>query len=84
MGLLTAKKILPTATDLARYDGSAQTTSGDPEKGSSEEHDVAGAGTPHHRVDPAIEKRVIRKLDMTVTPLVAGLCEKKHTTPTAR
>lgn len=72
MGLFSAKKQLPTATDLASYNSSAPEPI-DQEKGTADERDVAVAGQRHH-VDPIIEKRVIRKLDLTVTPLVAGLC----------
>lgn len=74
MGLLSAKKQVPTATDLASHDATAQPPV-DAEKASSVEHDAAGGPTQQHHVDPVIEKRVIRKLDLTVTPLVAGLCK---------
>jgi hypothetical protein len=79
MGLFSVKIQPPTATDLASRDTSAHAPI-DPEKGSSAENDIAMAGGQHHRVDPVIEKRVIRKLDLTVTPLVAGLCEHENTT----
>jgi hypothetical protein len=29
----------------------------------------------HHLVDPALEKRVVRKLDLHIVPLVLVLCE---------
>lgn len=78
MGLFNAKIQPPTATDLASHDRSAQAPI-DPEKGTTAEDDIAVAGGQRHHVDPVIEKRVIRKLDLTVTPLVAGLCEHKKT-----
>jgi hypothetical protein len=28
----------------------------------------------HHHVDPALEARVVRKIDLTLVPLVMGLC----------
>ena len=78
MGLFSAKKQLPTDTHLASLNNATQPST-DPEKGSTDEHDVVaaggGAGHQHHHVDPVIEKRVVRKLDLTVTPLVAGLCK---------
>ena len=80
MGLFTAKKQLPTDTHLASLNNATQQPT-DPEKGGTNEHDVVVAadggagGHQHHHVDPVIEKRVIRKLDLTVTPLVAGLCK---------
>ena len=82
MGLFTAKKQLPTDTHLASLNNNAATqSSSDPEKGTTHEDDVVvaangeGGGGQNHHVDPVIEKRVIRKLDLTVTPLVAGLCK---------
>jgi hypothetical protein len=80
MGLFTAKKQLPTDTHLASLNNATQPST-DPEKGGTNEHDVVVAadggagGHQHHHVDPVIEKRVVRKLDLTVTPLVAGLCK---------
>lgn len=80
MGLFSAKRQPPTATDLASHDGSPQAQAPiDQEKGSTAEHDIAVAGGRPHRVDPVIEKRVIRKLDLTLTPLVAGLCKSEKT-----
>ena len=76
MGLFTAKKQLPTDTHLASLNNNAATqSSSDPEKGTTHEDDVVGAangeggGGQNHHVDPVIEKRVVRKLDLTVTPL---------------
>jgi hypothetical protein len=74
MGLFSAKKQAPTATSLASHSDPAQHPV-DPEKGAADERGVAVAGAQQHRVDPSIEKRVIRKLDLTVTPMVAGLCK---------
>jgi hypothetical protein len=81
MGLFTPKKQLPTDTHLASLNNATQPST-DPEKGAANEHDVvvaadgvAGQQIHHHHVDPVIEKRVVRKLDLTVTPLVAGLCK---------
>jgi hypothetical protein len=80
MGLFSAKRQPPTATDLAGHHGPAQAQATiDQEKGSTAENDIVMAGGQHHRVDPVIEKRVIRKLDLTVTPLVAGLCKNQKT-----
>ena len=35
--------------------------------------EAAPAPEPHAEIDPAVEKRVRRKLDMHIVPLVAGL-----------
>jgi hypothetical protein len=69
------KKQEPTATDLANDIRPA----GDEEKDLppiSLEHE-AGHFThdEHHTVDPVVEKRVIRKLDYNVVPLVLVLCK---------
>ena len=80
MGIFSAKRQPPTAADLASHDGSAQAQAPiGQEKGSTAEHDIAVAGGQQHRVDPVVEKRVIRKLDLTLTPLVAGLCKNEKT-----
>ena len=78
MGLFSAKKQAPTAVNLAGYSRPTQPPV-DPEKGTADERDVAEGGAQQHRVDPSIEKRVVRKLDLTVTPLVAGLCKCSKT-----
>ena len=65
MGILSRKAPPPTAVDL-----------GDPEKSDKEvqlEKNTVGAHA--RRIDPELERRVVRKLDWHVPPLVAFLCE---------
>ena len=62
----------PTATDLAD-EKRASSFQSDPEKST---HGLSDQEVPHsHHVDPDLEKRVIRKMDWRVVPLVAALCE---------
>ena len=74
MGIFSPKAGLPTSTDLAAAHPQTN-ASADPEKASADsqiEDPRNGAG--HHGVDPAIEARLIRKLDWRLPPLVAALC----------
>lgn len=55
----------PTPTDQVEGDAAVR------EKDMSSELEMA---QPHPQVDPEIEKRVVRKLDWRVPPIVATLC----------
>jgi hypothetical protein len=66
------KQEQPTATDIME----SGTTEGgiDAEKGGEATyHESAGAHHGHH-ISPEIEKRVVRKLDWRVVPMVMALC----------
>jgi hypothetical protein len=71
------RKQEPTATDLAVDMDTAQ----DEEKDFPPTTLDHGAGhfihDEHHTVDPIMEKRVIRKLDFNVLPLVLVLCKQR-------
>ena len=65
MGILSKKVEPPTSTALVEEDAAMQ------EKNMSSELENAH---PTPRIDPEMEKRVVRKLDWRVPPLVASLC----------
>lgn len=46
----------------------------DPEKEAIDHAETLGAPNPYY-VDPAVERRVVRKLDQRLIPLVMGLCK---------
>lgn len=46
----------------------------DPEKEAIDHDETLRAAVVHHG-DPAIERRVVRKLDWRLVPIVMGLCE---------
>ena len=60
----------PTATDPIEDNGS------DPEKAPipAEQGSTSSPGAAHHHVNPEVEKRVVRKLDLRFTTLVGFLC----------
>jgi hypothetical protein len=64
MGFLN-KEVEPTPTDIVEGNAAVQ------EKNMSSELEMAH---PHPQIDPEVEKRVVRKLDWRVPPLVATLC----------
>ena len=76
MGILSRKAPPPTAVDLGDATHPSAQASGDPEKSNKEvqlESNMTGARA--HHIDPELERRVVRKLDWHVPPLVAFLCE---------
>jgi hypothetical protein len=76
MGILSRKAPPPTTVDLGDAIHSSTQASEDPEKGDKEvqlENNTTGVHT--HHIDPELERRVVRKLDWHVPPLVAFLCE---------
>ena len=76
MGILGRKAPPPTAVDLGDAIHPSTQASEDPEKGDKEvqfENNTTGVRT--HHIDPELERRVVRKLDWHVPPLVAFLCE---------
>jgi hypothetical protein len=66
MGILDKKVEAPTPIDSVAH-----------EKNTSSELEM-GHSQPH--IDPEIEKRVVRKLDWRVPPLVASLCKHSQGT----
>ena len=74
MAIFKTKAVAPTATDL-RDNGApaAPDSSIDAEKVVSDNLEESGGG--QHKMDPELEKRVVRKLDWRVPPLVSGLCK---------
>ena len=79
MGIFSRKAPPPTAVDLGNANNPSTQSTGDPEKA---DKDVQLEDTPaeaHARsIDPELERRVVRKLDWHVPPLVAFLCECGH------
>jgi hypothetical protein len=76
MGILSRKAPPPTALGLGDVKPSQAQLSGDPEKANKDvqlEGTTVGAQARH--IDPELERRVVRKLDWHVPPLVAFLCE---------
>jgi hypothetical protein len=73
MGFLSRKAPPPTALGLGDVKPSQAQLSGDPEKDVQFEDTTVGAQARH--IDPELERRVVRKLDWHVPPLVAFLCE---------
>jgi hypothetical protein len=79
MGILGRKAPPPTTVDLGDAKPPSIQPSGDPEKSDKEvqlENDTIGARA--HNIDPELERRVVRKLDWHVPPLVAFLCESGY------
>jgi len=79
MGILGRKAPPPTTIDLGDANHPSTQPSGDPEKLDKEvqlENDTIGARA--RNIDPELEKRVVRKLDWHVPPLVAFLCESRY------
>ena len=66
------KKKSSTAEDPAVSISAADAP--DPEKDAIDHAETMRTGVVHH-VDPAIERRVVRKLDFRLIPLVMGLCK---------
>jgi hypothetical protein len=76
MGILGRKALPPTAVDLGDANYLSTQPSSDPEKSDKEvqlESNTTGARA--RNIDPELERRVVRKLDWHVPPLVAFLCE---------
>jgi len=79
MGILGRKAPPPTTLDLDDAKHPSTQLPGDPEKSDKEvqvENDTIG--TRAHNIDPELERRVVRKLDWHVPPLVAFLCESRY------
>jgi hypothetical protein len=78
MGILSRKAPLPTAIDTGDDKNSPAPLSGDPEKTNDDAQlENSTIGAHDHNIDSELEKRVVRKLDWHVPPLVAFLCESK-------
>ena len=73
MGLFSTKAKLPTATDLQEASTSPTSAQVDMEKRDGDQIEGAAAVARHHSSNAAVERSVIRKLDLHVTPLVSGL-----------
>jgi hypothetical protein len=67
MGIFSKKVPPPTSTDLVEEDAAMH------EKNMPSQLENAH---PQPHIDPEMEKRVVRKLDWRVPPLVATLCEE--------
>jgi hypothetical protein len=76
MGFLSRKAPPPTALGLGDANPSPAQLSGDPEKANEDvQLESTTVGAQAHHIDPELERRVVRKLDWHVPPLVAFLCE---------
>jgi hypothetical protein len=78
MGILGRKAPPPTTINLGDASHPSTQSSGDPEKTNKEvqlENNTIGARA--RNIDPELERRVVRKLDWHVPPLVAFLCESQ-------
>jgi len=64
------KKEEPTNTDVIQE---SNAPSGELEKGRSASYKENNNVEHHHHIDPEVEKRVVRKLDRTVVPIVMAL-----------
>jgi hypothetical protein len=76
MGILDRKAPPPTAVDPGDASRPSAQLTGDPEKYDKEvqlENKTVEARARH--IDPELERRVVRKLDWHVPPLVAFLCK---------
>ena len=62
----------PTAVDLANLDAEKH----DVDTANVEHADTANTAEQHghHFIDPALERRVVRKMDLRLVPLVTVLC----------
>lgn len=76
MGILSHKAPPPTALGLDDAGQPPRQPSGDPEKANTDVQHEDGVVVEHtHDVDPELERRVVRKLDWHLPPLVGFLCE---------
>lgn len=76
MGILSRKAPPPTALDLGDASQPPVKASGDPEKVSTDiQHEDRIIVEHTQAVDPELERRVVRKLDWHLPPLVAFLCK---------
>jgi hypothetical protein len=79
MGILGRKAPPLTTVDLGDANHPSTQPSGDPEKSDKEaqlENNTIVARV--RNIDPELERRVVRKLDWHVPPLVAFLCESRY------
>lgn len=75
MGIFSRKAPPPTTVDMGDATDPSNHPVVDPEKVDKDvqlENNILPA---HSRIDPEAERRVVRKLDWHVPPLVAFLCE---------
>lgn len=73
MAILKTTPAAPTAINPERSDSMEHAPAGDVEKElTSVQKESAGASP---RIDPELERRVVRKIDWHVTPLVTFLCK---------
>ena len=79
MGLLSKFEWQPAAPTADYVEEAIPSPPSDVEKAYGEMHDEGNALPHHHHIDPEAEKRVVRKLDWRVTPLVSALCVSKNT-----
>ena len=77
MGLLSKFERQPPATTTDYVEEAVASSPVDVEKAHVEMQDEGNAVVHHHHIDPEAEKRVVRKLDWRVTPLVSALCMSK-------
>lgn len=76
MGFLSRQDPVPTAVDQSDASTPSAQPSSDPEKTTKHvQVESAASGPRAQGIDPAVERRVVRKLDWRVPPLVAFLCE---------
>ncbi|MCJ1316452.1 hypothetical protein MMC15_001773 [Xylographa vitiligo] len=73
MGLLSKFERQPPATTTDYVEEAVASSPVDVEKAHVEMQDEGNAVVHHHHIDPEAEKRVVRKLDWRVTPLVSAL-----------
>ena len=83
MGLLSRFEREPPATTTDYVEEVVPSPPLDVEKARGETQDEGNPAGHHHHFDPEAEKRVVRKLDWRVTPLVSALCMSKNTTAVA-
>jgi len=74
MGFLSKRERIAPAITTDNIEDAPAITSIDAEKGHGALHESAAAPVSSHRVDPEIEKAVVRKLDWRVPPLLGALC----------
>lgn len=80
MGIFSVKPVRPTATDIQEDDGALAFSTDSEKVGTATP--VEGGNTAQHIANPELEKRVVRKLDWHVPPLVSVLCMSLHGTST--
>ena len=76
MAILSQEAPQPTAMDLDDANNPSAQSSGDPEKARKDiQREDAVIKPRSHSIGPELERRVVRKLDWHLPPLVAFLCE---------